>query len=102
MAKIPGFVCSLVILVCTALGMGLCLVWFNIESIDLAYDIKKLESELGERAEVAAKLEVERDNLASPYRLRGLAQGFGLGPAQSGQIRRMGGMLAENGRNTPQ
>jgi hypothetical protein len=35
------------------------------------------------------KLEVERNNLLSPYQLKELASKHGLGPAEPGQIRRL-------------
>ncbi len=72
-----------------ALGLGLLLVWINIERVDMAYGFKKLQTELEAREAHADKLQIERDNLVSPYRLRQKAQELGLGPARSGQIRRV-------------
>lgn len=71
--------------------LGLCLVWLNIERVDLAYRIRKLEAAIETRRELVSKLEVELNNLRSPARLRGLAATYGLAPAEPGQIRRMGG-----------
>ncbi len=72
-----------------ALCLGLASVWMNIERVDLAYTLKKMEYELGERNALADKLGVERDNLMAPYQLKRLADKFGLGPAGPGQIRRL-------------
>lgn len=72
-------------------GMGL--VWLNIERVDMAYEITRLQGEIDQATALAAKLEVERDTLITPGRLRELAVQFGLGPAKSGQIRWIG----ENG-----
>ncbi|MEZ7196614.1 MULTISPECIES: hypothetical protein [Pseudodesulfovibrio] len=75
------------------LGMALCLglgaVWLNIERMDLAYDLRKMEQSLGRKEDLAAKLTVERNNLVSPYRLKKLAGQLGLGVAAPGQIRRI-------------
>lgn len=70
-----------------ALGLGLASVWLNIERMDLAYDLRKMEKERDRKAALLVKLEVERDNLASPYRLRKLADKYGLTVATPGQIR---------------
>jgi hypothetical protein len=72
-------------------GMGL--VWLNIERVDMAYEITRLQHDIDQSMSLSAKLEVERDHLVTPGRLRELAVQFGLGPAKSGQIRRIG----ENG-----
>ena len=76
-------------LVLSALFLGMALVWLNIEAYDVAYDLKQFEARHKMLMESSAKLEIERDNLVSPYRLRSLAQDFGLEPAGAGQIRRM-------------
>ncbi|QLA17204.1 hypothetical protein [Desulfolutivibrio sulfoxidireducens] len=68
-------------------GMGL--VWLNIERVDMAYEITRLQGEIDQAAALTAKLEVERDTLITPGRLRELAVQFGLGPARSGQVRWM-------------
>lgn len=69
-------------------GMGL--VWLNIERVDMAYEITRLQHNIDQSASLSAKLEVERDHLITPGRLRELAVQFGLGPAKSGQIRWIG------------
>lgn len=75
------------------LGLGLLLllasVWLSIERTNISYGIEKLEKDIETTAKLIAKLEVERDNLLSPYQLDRLARRHGLGPAQPGQIRRM-------------
>ncbi len=71
-----------------ALILGLVSVWLNIERVDKAYELRRMERELDEKLALAAKLEVERDNLLSPLRLRRLAEKYGFGPASQGQIRK--------------
>jgi cell division protein FtsL len=71
------------------LVLGLTQVWLNIERVDLAYKVGVLENRLMAQRELIDKLEVERNNLSSPQRLRTLAREFALGPAQSGQVRRI-------------
>ncbi|WP_243544093.1 hypothetical protein [Pseudodesulfovibrio tunisiensis] len=74
-------------------GMALCLgmatVWLNIDRMDLAYDLRKMEKALDAKESLAVKLEVERNNLVSPYRLKELANRHGLAVAEPGQIRRI-------------
>ncbi|WFS61982.1 hypothetical protein LF599_15125 [Pseudodesulfovibrio thermohalotolerans] len=72
-----------------ALFLGLGAVWLNIERMDLAYDLRKMEQSLGRKEDLAAKLTVERNNLVSPYRLKKLAGRLGLEVAAPGQIRRI-------------
>lgn len=72
-----------------ALALGLTLVWCNIERLDLAYEIKSLEEKIDRGKELNAKLEVERDNLLSPYRLSLKARELGLRPAGQGEIRKL-------------
>lgn len=74
-----------------ALVLRLGQVWLNIERVDLAYGIESLEREVSKRSKLVEKLEVERDNLLSPYQLKRLAEKHGLGPAGPGQIRRLPG-----------
>ncbi|MCM0756663.1 hypothetical protein M7784_15620 [Desulfovibrio aminophilus] len=76
-------------LLALALALGLASVWMNIERVDLAYTLKKMEHELNDKNTLADKLGVERDNLMAPYQLKRLAEKFGLGPAGPGQIRRL-------------
>ncbi len=75
-----------------ALSLGLGAVWLNIERMDLAYDLRKMEKSLGQKEDLAVKLRVERNNLVSPYQLKILARQHRLGVAAPGQIRR----IAEN------
>ena len=71
------------------LVFGLGLVWVNIERVDLAYELNKIQRQIDERESLTAKLEVERNTLVTPSRLRELAKEHGLGPARPGQIRRV-------------
>jgi len=85
---------TLLLYFCTISGvllLSLSSVWLNIERMDLAYDLSKLEKELGSRTALASKLELERNNLISPYRLKRLAATYGLGPVGPGQMRLMTG-----------
>jgi cell division protein FtsL len=77
--------CSIVLL----LVFGLGLVWLNIERVDLAYELNKLQRKIDEGETLTAKLEVERNTLITPARLREVARDYGLGPARPGQIRRV-------------
>jgi len=72
-----------------ALSLGLGAVWLNIERMDLAYDLRKMEMSLDQKEDLAVKLTVERNNLVSPYQLKKLASRLGLGVAAPGQIRRI-------------
>ena len=78
---------ALLLVVTMALGLGS--VWLNIERMDVAYDLRNMEKRLQASTELVSKLEVERDNLLSPYQLRRMADGLGLVPAETGQIRSM-------------
>ncbi|WP_092116983.1 hypothetical protein [Desulfonatronum thiosulfatophilum] len=69
------------------LVLGLLLVWINIERVDLAYELKQLQTELEQKTNLQAKLEVERMNLLSSSRLRSLAEESELRQARPGQIR---------------
>ncbi len=81
----------------TALGvacvlcLGLASVWLNIERVDMAYTLRRMEKELDDKTHLNAKLEVERENLLSPAQLKKLAEKYGLGPAGPGQMRRAKG-----------
>ena len=77
--------CNIVLL----LVFGLGLVWLNIERVDLAYELNKLQRKIDEGETLTAKLEVERNTLITPARLREVARDYGLGPARPGQIRRV-------------
>ena len=70
-----------------SLFLGLGLVWVNIELVGLSYEIKELQQDLEARQELQAKLEVERNRLVAPHRLRQLAREYGLEPAEPHQVR---------------
>lgn len=76
-------------LVLLALGLRLASVWLNIERTELAYGMEQAENEMERITQHVDKLEVERNNLLSPYQLKKLAARHGLGPAEPGQIRRL-------------
>ena len=71
------------------LVFGLGLVWLNIERVDMAYELNKIQRQIDEVDTLVAKLEVERNTLITPARLRELARQYDLGPARPGQIRRV-------------
>jgi len=73
------------------LVFGLGLVWLNIERVDLAYELNKMQGQIDEVEALTAKLEVERNTLITPARLREVSREYGLGPARPGQIRRVSG-----------
>ncbi|GAB7079807.1 hypothetical protein [Megalodesulfovibrio paquesii] len=64
-------------------------VWLNIERVDLAYRYRAIEEEIQNKANLVSKLQLERENLISPYRLQDMAGKLGLAPAQPGQIRKL-------------
>lgn len=76
------------VLVFLALGLGL--TWVNIERVDMAYELKRLQTEIVAQEALISKLEVERNTMLTPERLRGLASQYGLTQARPGQIRRLG------------
>ncbi|MBQ4132501.1 MAG: hypothetical protein IJD04_02045 [Desulfovibrionaceae bacterium] len=80
-----GFCLSIVF----ALILGLLVVWLNIEQVDMAYNLKKMRQQVDQSRNLTAKLEVERDNLISPYRLSKEAERMGMRPAESGQQRKI-------------
>lgn len=86
-----GWVAAFFCAIAGALVLGLSSVWLNIERMDLAYDLNKLEKELANRTALVSKLELERNNLISPYRLKRLAAVYGLVPVGPGQMRIMTG-----------
>ena len=71
------------------LVFGLGLVWLNIERVDMAYELNKIQRQIDDVETLTAKLEVERNTLITPSRLREMAKDCGLGPAKPGQIRRV-------------
>ena len=82
-------VIPMVLMALVTLFLGLTLVWLNIERVDLAYGLKKLQVALDEKSAHADKLAIERNNLMSPFRLRKKAEIYGLAPAKAGQIRHL-------------
>ncbi|MDP2847460.1 MAG: hypothetical protein Q8O35_04625 [Humidesulfovibrio sp.] len=86
-----GWVTAFCGVIAIALVLGLSSVWLNIERMDLAYDLNKLEKELANRTALVSKLELERNNLISPYRLKKLAAMYGMVPVGPGQMRIMTG-----------
>lgn len=71
------------------LVFGLGLVWLNIERVDMAYELNKMQRQIDDTEALVAKLEVERNTLITPARLREVARQYDLGPARPGQIRRV-------------
>jgi len=71
------------------LALGLSLTWVNIERVDMAYELKRLQTEIESQDALISKLEVERNTLLTPDRLRTLASQYGLTQARPGQIRRL-------------
>ncbi len=84
-----GLLLATVLAIFSLLGLGLILVWTNIERTKLAYSQIVLEKELVERRIINARLATERDNLLSPKYLGDRAEGLGLYVAKPGQIRRI-------------
>ncbi|WP_235731655.1 FtsB/FtsL family cell division protein [Fundidesulfovibrio putealis] len=75
--------------VLTLLALGLGLTWVNIERVDMAYELKRIQTEIDSQEALISKLEVERNTLLTPERLRILATQYGLTQARPGQIRRL-------------
>ncbi|MCG8529259.1 MAG: hypothetical protein MI749_01195 [Desulfovibrionales bacterium] len=75
--------CMLTLVVC------LTIVWLNVEQVNMGYALKKLQVSVNGKQAHTARLQLERDNLLSPYRLKREAARLGMQPAQVGQIRRM-------------
>ncbi|ACS78764.1 MULTISPECIES: hypothetical protein [Maridesulfovibrio] len=88
MSDSKGIAMAMALTMGSALILGLVSVWLNIERVDRAYELRRMEKRLDEQEALAAKLEVEKNNLLSPIRLRELAKEYGFGPASQGQIRR--------------
>jgi len=75
--------------VLTLLALGFGLTWVNIERVDMAYELKRIQTEIDSQEALISKLEVERNTLLTPERLRILATQYGLTQARPGQIRRL-------------
>ncbi|THB66776.1 MAG: hypothetical protein D6E12_09825 [Desulfovibrio sp.] len=80
---------AVLLLSMVTLMLGLTVVWLGIERTDMLYGMKRMQGELEERRTLVGKLQVERENLVSHYRLRQEAANRGLGPAEQGQTRRV-------------
>lgn len=87
--SLGGWILGFCLSIFTALALGLVVVWINIEQVDMGYNLKKLRIQIDEGNNLSAKLEVERDNLISPYRLSKKAEEMGMHPAESGQQRKL-------------
>jgi len=85
-----GWLLAIILSVLSSLVIGLSLVWLNIERMDMAYNLRRMQGELEDRQSLKAKLEVERDRLLSPYELGRKAVALGMRDARQGQIRRLG------------
>jgi len=97
MAMAKEWVLTLVFSVVSVLTLGLGLTWVNIERVDMAYELKRMQTDIETQEALIAKLNVERNTLLSPERLRCLAKEYGLSNARPGQIRR----LSEAGEEMP-
>ena len=84
---------SVFITLCLCLGT----VWINVERANIAYRLKEMKVALDKLETHSAKLEVERDNLLSPYRLNVEAEKMGMRLAAPGQLR----YLEEKDVSTP-
>jgi len=73
----------------SALALGVCLVWLNLQLVDLSYSIKKMHDVLEGEQKLKSKLVVEHMNLMSSYQLQEKAADMGLRPPESGQVRSM-------------
>lgn len=74
-----------------ALCLGFCIVWVNIELVNISYQIEKLQTKIKKEEELNAKLKVEKMNLSSSYILREKASRLDLKPPQPSQIRKLKG-----------
>jgi hypothetical protein len=89
-----NFVLGIILSAAMLAALALLLVWLNIERTKLAYRVRVLQHEVDERLDLNAKLSVERELLLSPRELGKKAELMGLGPAKTGQIRRLDGSAA--------
>ncbi len=63
--------------------------WINIERVDTSYFILRAQTEINEKRDHFAKLEVERERLLTPPELREKAAQYEMHEPYVGQIRRM-------------
>lgn len=87
--SLSGWILGFSLSIFSALVLSLLVVWMNIEQVDMAYSLKRMTYEVDQANNLTAKLEVERDNLISPYRLSKEAERMGMHPAESGQQRKI-------------
>jgi cell division protein FtsL len=73
----------------SAIVLAMALVWVNIQRVDLAYDLQKMQARLSQKEELGVKLEIERNNLLAPARLRFAATKAGLYEVRPGQMRKL-------------
>lgn len=69
--------------------LGLGKVWVNIERVDLAYRMQRLQNEYRENQELGTKLTIEKNNLLSPYRLKAMGEEMGLSVPADSRIRKI-------------
>ncbi|MBQ7584761.1 MAG: hypothetical protein IJU40_00735 [Desulfovibrionaceae bacterium] len=65
-------------------------VWTNIEKVDTSYFITRTQSEITEKRDHLAKLEVELERMLTPHELLQKAQVLGMHEPAPGQIRSIG------------
>ncbi|GAU07815.1 hypothetical protein [Desulfoplanes formicivorans] len=80
---------AVIIAFCCAVFLAMGLVWVNIQRVDLAYDLQKMQALLSQKEELNVKLEIERNNLLAPARLRSVARKAGLYEVRPGQMRKL-------------
>ncbi|HKK34079.1 MAG TPA: hypothetical protein VJ934_11040 [Desulfomicrobiaceae bacterium] len=79
----------LLTMVATTFLLGLGLVLVNIERVDLGYKMKQVSISIAKGQELLSKLEVERNNLVAPSRLRRKGSVMGLAEPRPGQVRKL-------------
>ncbi|HMB31682.1 MAG TPA: hypothetical protein VKN82_07650 [Desulfohalobiaceae bacterium] len=82
---LKGWTLGIVGVVTLFLALGV--VWMNIELVQLSYSIKELHTDISKERELKNKLEIEKMNLLSSYRLRQKAELFDLERPSPEQIR---------------
>ena len=90
--KVPVFISGpwfLFGMLITLFFLGLGLVLVNIERVDIGYKMKQVSLSIARGQEVLSKLEVERNNLVAPARLRRKGKDLGLGEPRPGQVRKI-------------
>lgn len=87
--KFDVWLVSLILMCMLTLVLLLSIVWLKVEQVNMGYALKELQVSVNKKQAHTARLQLERDNLLSPYRLKREASRLGMQPAQVGQIRRM-------------